>query len=474
LISFWNPAPRRSLVSIILLRLAMASVIALILQIAIVTLTSRDEDEIARTYIYWETRTLAEGLTRTDSGFAFQLPNKSAYYTDNGHGSYAFRIVDEMGGVIAQGNALLLESVSPWTAGAKPRPDVWASSLNRAWLHVAGGERLQIHDQDVFVEVATLGDPANARWRSVAHEIFEDVLSPMLPLMLLLLIVATASIRWSLQPLIIAAQKAERITEIDLRERFDLAGMPQEAASFALAINRLLERIGALVESQKIFIARAAHELRTPLAIMLLELGKISDERARRLEVDVSSMSEAVNRLLTLAKLKALPEPQRVKIDLVALTEDVVGRMRHWAVDHHHELNLVTPDVSCEVMADFPSLREALRNLIENAVKHTPPGTKVDVTLTPDLDLIVEDDGPAVADVDCEDWFEPFRKGSSTIEGTGLGLAIVKQAMELHGGSVEVTRSQSGGTRFRMRLQTSPRIPPANTPTRRSKTEEQA
>ncbi len=159
-----------------------------------------------------------------------------------------------------------------------------------------------------FVEVATLGDPASARWRSIAREISEDVLSPMLPLTLLLLAVAAASIRWSLQPLIDAAHKAELITEIDRRERFDLDGMPQEAASFALAINRLLDRIGTLVELQRIFIARAAHELRTPLAIMLLELGKIGDDRARRLEADVASMSEAVSRLLTLARLKALPE----------------------------------------------------------------------------------------------------------------------------------------------------------------------
>jgi signal transduction histidine kinase len=105
---------------------------------------------------------------------------------------------------------------------------------------------------------------------------------------------------------------------------------------------------------------------------------------------------------------------------------------------------------------DATAIREALRNLIENAVKHTPPGTKVDVTLTHGLELIVEDDGPGIADEICENWFEPFRKGPSVSDGTGLGLTIVKQAMELHGGSVEVTKSQTGGARFCMRLRPAP------------------
>jgi signal transduction histidine kinase len=456
LIASRNPAPRRSLVSIILRRFALASGVVLLLQVAIVTLTSRDEDELVRDYISWEARRLAIGVSSSASGLAFQLPSGAAYYADDRRSAYAFRVLDGAGHVIAAGNAQLLEKVSPWAPAAAPRPDAWVSSLGSKWMYAAGGERLLANDKDIFIEVATLGDPACARWRSVAHEIFEDVLSPMLPLILVLLGVATVSIRWSLQPLIKAAQKAERITEIDPRERFDLAHMPQEAASFALAINRLLERIGALIDSQKLFIARAAHELRTPLSIMLLELGKIADGRARRLEADVASMSEAVDRLLTLARLKALQEPQRVKFDLVALTEDVVGRMRPWAIEHCHELNLVTPEANCEVMADISAIREALRNLIENAVKHTPDGTKVDVTLTPDMELIVEDNGPGLAEASCEDLFQPFHKGPSTKDGSGLGLTIVKQAMELHGGTLEFTRSESGGARFCMRFQSAP------------------
>ncbi len=113
--------------------------------------------------------------------------------------------------------------------------------------------------------------------------------------------------------------------------------------------------------------------------------------------------------------------------------------MRPWAVEQHHELNLATPDANCEVMADLSSLREALRNLIENAVKHTPPGTKVDVTLTPDLDLIVEDDGPAIAEARARGVVRTVPQGTNGGDGAGLGLTIVMQAMELHGGSVEVT-----------------------------------
>jgi signal transduction histidine kinase len=317
---------------------------------------------------------------------------------------------------------------------------------------MSGGERMSVRGDDFYVEIATTGDPAGARWRSYAYEIYEDVLSPMVPLALLLLGVAVLTIRWSMRPLAEAARKAESITVLDKPERFDLAGLPRETASFALAINRLLERVGALIESQGLFIARAAHELRTPLAIMLLELGKIGDDRARRLETDVTAMGQSVARLLTLAKLKALHEPQRAKVDIVALAEEVVSHMKAWAAERGHELNLATLETGGVVMADRTAIREALRNLIENAVTHTPVGTRVDVTLTPTLDIVVEDNGPGLGDAELAELLQPFQKGVASSEGSGLGLAIVAQAVDLHSGSLDYARSASGGARFVMKL----------------------
>jgi len=108
-----------------------------------------------------------------------------------------------------------------------------------------------------------------------------------------------------LSSLVRAAAQADSITPLGTFNRFDVSQMPREAASLASAINGLLERVGALVKAKRLFIARAAHELRTPLAIITLELGRIEDPRARQVEQDVRAMSATVDRLLTLARLES-------------------------------------------------------------------------------------------------------------------------------------------------------------------------
>jgi len=102
--------------------------------------------------------------------------------------------------------------------------------------------------------------------------------------------------------------------------------------------------------------------------------------------------------------------------------------------------------------------REALRNLIENAIRHTPPGTEIKVTVGPAGSIVVEDNGPGVTAEAIPDLLQPFKKGSTSNEGAGLGLAIVKQAVELHHGHIEVGRSISGGAKFSL---TFPQYQPA-------------
>ena len=97
-------------------------------------------------------------------------------------------------------------------------------------------------------------------------------------------------------------------------------------------------------------------------------------------------------------------------------------------------------------------IREAVRNLVENAVKHTPAGTRVRVEVRPDNTIVVEDSGPGLQSALTAQLFEPFRKGDASTEGAGLGLAIVRRAAELHGGSVAVGPSTLGGAAFTLRF----------------------
>jgi signal transduction histidine kinase len=315
--------------------------------------------------------------------------------------------------------------------------------------HFAGGKRLQVNDTDVLIEMMTLGDPAGIRWWAVLHETAEDVWLPILPLALLTPVVTIVSVRRALRPLARAARQAEAINPRDPTQRLELTGMPRETAAFASAINRLMERVSALVQSEKIFVASAAHELRTPLAVMLLELEKIDHPRARRLEADVKDMAESVNRRVLLARLETVQSPELVDLDLGTVVAETMDRLKAWATaqDHVIDVRLKEPQT---MHGDPIAVREALYNLVENAVKHTPSGTSIHITVGPEATITVEDSGPGLATEISDQLFQPFRKGNPSAEGAGLGLAIVRQAIELHRGSIQVGRSSLGGAMFKL------------------------
>jgi signal transduction histidine kinase len=265
------------------------------------------------------------------------------------------------------------------------------------------------------------------------------------------LLVVTVSVRRSLRPLVEAASRADEISVLERGERLEVAKLPAEASHFASAINRLLDRVADLVAAQRLFIARAAHELRTPLSIMMLELAHLKEPDSKRLEADIAAMSEIVERLLSLSRLQTLAAPAMLPVDVATLSREIIARMLGWAQKDGHDVTF-----SCHfdgvMLGDETSLREAIRNLVENAVRHTPPGTRINVEIGADGTIVVEDSGPGLGPNSPEELQQPFRKGSESSSGAGLGLAIVRQAVELHGGQLEAGSSPLGGARFVVRL----------------------
>ena len=376
-----------------------------------------------------------------------------SYYWDNYSSAYAFRMLDASGRLLAASNKEILEPVSP-SNGRTPRPpDLWLSGIDGNWFHVAGGARHVLGDREVWVEVATLGDPAGRHLTTVLmHEILYDVALPLVPIILVTTVLAIYSLRRALRPLADAAEQADGLSPRDLETRFAIDVLPQEAASFASAINRLVSWIGALVHSQEEFTARVAHTLRTSLSVVLLELGKITDSRARRIEADVVAMGETINRLLVLAQMETAGVVNGAKkIDLARIAGEAVYRLGPLAEARCCSI-AVKLDEPEPFTGDPILILEAVQNLIENAVKHSPPGAKVEVTCGPGSGLMVEDSGPGLTDADMERLFEPFHRGQTSADGVGLGLTIVKNAVTLHSGSIEVGRSLLGGARFSLRF----------------------
>jgi len=139
------------------------------------------------------------------------------------------------------------------------------------------------------------------------------------------------------------------------------------------------------------------------------------------------------------------------ELDIGSVADDVVSRCQDWAAQTKHRLILRVCEPT-QFSGDAAAIREALRNLVENAVRHTPPGTEVQVTVGPAGTILVEDDGPGLSEGTSAELLEPFKKGRETGEGAGLGLAIVKQTVDMHRGRLEIGRSSRGGARFALTL----------------------
>jgi two-component system sensor histidine kinase QseC len=444
--------PVVSLVRLLSRRLTAVAVMAIVLQIGVTGIRSYfDEIDLAANYVRYEARLISGILGGRDHG---RLP---ARYSDGHSGQYAFRILRRDGSVLGEHNSAVLAGLSPWRGSLSDTQDFWLRRPDaKQWMHVAGGIHLSQGAQDLWVEVATQGDPAGAHWDIFAKELLADVWMPMIPLAVLTIGVAMLTVRRSLDPLVQAAERADSLAVLDRGERLDTTGLPREASSLVAAINGLLDKVTTLIGSQRLFLARAAHELRTPLSIMLLELGHIDHARARRLESDVQAMSEMTDRLLTLSRLEATERLDIGEVDLRDLATSMVERMTDWARQSGHTLEVRVLPPAAIARADRAAVREALRNLIENAVRHSPESTLVVVEVGPGARVAVEDAGRGIDLAEVDALMQPFTRGSDRQEGAGLGLAIVSQVARLHRAELDIGRSPLGGARVELTFPGSP------------------
>lgn len=221
--------------------------------------------------------------------------------------------------------------------------------------------------------------------------------------------------------------------------------VPAEVIPFVSAINQLLTRLRALLERQRRFISDAAHELRTPLSALQIQIDNLRHDdrdgrfaqRLAELEAGIGRASSLVSKLLRLARYdarEAAPTPR--PIDLVQLALDTVARLTPLAESRSIDLGITRRDeaIAIGALADFEII---LGNLVENAVRYTPLGGTVDVAVEvagQEARVEVRDTGPGIAEEDMPRIFERFfRARPQDTEGSGLGLAIAKAAAERQG-----------------------------------------
>ncbi len=297
------------------------------------------------------------------------------------------------------------------------------------------------------------------------EEALEIATKTVLPLALfipVLLGLVYWSVRRGLRPLDdLAAQVATRSS--DNLQGLDDNRAPLEAKPLVTALNRLLRRLGETLANERRFTADAAHELRTPLAAVKIhaQVALASHDEAQRhaLHQVVSGTERAtrlVEQLLRLARLDPLarlPDPR--PIDLSSLAKALVEQARQLAPERHDDVQIDTPAEKILVDGNADLLELAVRNLLDNALRYSTPGTQVSVFAGIDHGSAVcgvRDNGPGVAATELPRIIERFYRGrNTTAEGSGLGLAIVRRIAELHGARLEVENLSAGGFLARLR-----------------------
>ncbi|UXH78385.1 sensor histidine kinase [Roseateles amylovorans] len=241
-------------------------------------------------------------------------------------------------------------------------------------------------------------------------------------------------LRRSLAPLHAASQAAQRISPSALGERLDATAQPAEIQPLVEAFNQALDRLQHGFEAQQQFLANAAHELKTPLALVRaqVELGHRPEGRARVL-ADIDRMARQVQQLLLLAETSEPLNYQRDRIDPHPILEEVCDVMARVADRRSVILQLQVDPALQTWNADRGALFTLLKNLLENAIQHSSPGDVV--TLRAAVDGFgVQDQGPGVAPQHLSRIFERFWRGPGRRdEGAGLGLSICGAIASAHG-----------------------------------------
>jgi two-component system OmpR family sensor kinase len=231
--------------------------------------------------------------------------------------------------------------------------------------------------------------------------------------------------------------------------------LPQELQPLAGSLNALLARLDSALGAQRRFTADAAHELRTPLAALKLQLDvarRASDEPARTaayddLDAGVQRAAHLVDQLLTLARIE--PEAlatRAVDCDLAAIAKDAIVARGALAAKRHIDLGLAR-ETPVRVRGDPASLAILLSNLLDNALRYTPEGGKIDVALDDDggrAVLTVIDNGPGIPPEERARVFDRFFRGDDREPGSGLGLSIVKRIADAHHAAIELDAPERG------------------------------
>jgi two-component system OmpR family sensor kinase len=313
----------------------------------------------------------------------------------------------------------------------------------------------RVYGAQAMTKVIQVAQPMRVR-KQQAADLALKTLRPFALLLPVLGFLIWIAVGRALQPLqrLTTLVKARRVDALDPlpNER-----LPDEVRPLVEALNDLLVRLGVALDRERAFMADAAHELRTPLTALHLQMGTLSraaneaerDDAMGKLSAGMQRAIRLVEQMLSLARQEPRVEAIRVPVPLADIARDVVAELVPLADAKQIDLGISNSQPAV-VMGDPDALRTLTRNLVDNAVRYTPAGGRVDVSVENGGDggqtlLKVVDNGPGIPPEERSRVLDRFyRRPGTSPPGSGLGMAIVKAIADTHGATLELDSGPDG------------------------------
>lgn len=424
---------------IVFLHILAVAVVAVFLPLVLFWLLNSEIGQLHRDAMRAQAEVLAARIVaQPDGTLTLNLPDSLKGLYSDAYGRYQYDIRDAEG-------RLLFSSHRRSPAVAAPRLPETISGA---------GVTRDIDGKTVRIQVA----------EDLAHRdvIIDDIVSNFfrrvgwitIPILLVLLATDIIIFRRAIAPLWKASEEASNIGPARTDIRLPTAQIPREILPLVTAVNQALDRLEGGFRVQRQFTADAAHQLRTPLAILRTRIETLDDRAARQaLHADIETMSRLVAQLLEIAELDTLVLDPGETADLRAVCAEVVGAIAPFAIAQHKDIELKGTDAPVEIHGNSEMLQRAIFNLAENAIKFTAKDTSVDVEVREDGSVRVRDHGPGIPEAESELIFQRFwRADRRRSDGAGLGLSIVRAVADDHAATVTVANLPGGGAEFTLRF----------------------
>jgi signal transduction histidine kinase len=443
----------KSIISrIVILHVVAVVITSIFMSLALSWLLNYETNNIHRQAMQEQAVSVGEHLSaQADGSLSLNLPADLQGLYSQAYGRYSYAVTDDRGRVLFSS---LRDHAALFPADTRSG-DVEFLQQRGGDATVSGASiRKIVGGQTVWIQAGEDLANRDVLIDDIVADFYRNVGWITLPILLVLLVADIAIFRRALRPLRQASEIARDIGPTRTGLRLPTQEIPREVVPLVSAVNQALDRLEEGLRIQRDFTADAAHELRTPLSILRTRLDILQDRQmSQALRQDVDGMAHIISQLLDIAELDAFVVNPLEKADLRSVAAEIAEFVAPLALAQGKDIALLGATEPVWVKGNPEMLGRAIRNLAENAINHTGPGTTVEFVVEENGTVSILDEGPGVAENERRLIFQRFwRRDRNKAGSTGLGLSIVQRIAELHSAVITVENRRPTGAVFSLKF----------------------